>query len=130
MADRPHEDISSSIRAEVQTICPNDFDGWLEFEKYESPDPYDDFSWFTLMISLVGEKASNNFQVCVATPLAVPRVRDTGNMPGILVDRFDAPSVKKAIHERVSSLKGHAWFQMVDQLRQFTIWEYEGLSDS
>jgi hypothetical protein len=128
MADRPYEDISSNVQAEVQSICPNDFDGWQGFLEYKSPDPYDDFSWFTLTIGLVGEEASNNFQVCVATPRAIPRVKDSGYIPGILVDHFDAKSIEKAIHERVASLQAHAWFQIVDHLREFMHWEYEGMN--
>ena len=115
------------IQPKVQHICPNDFDGWSAFERYDSADPYDDFSWFTLTIGLAGEEAGNNFQVCVATPRAVSRVRLTGHMPGILVNRFDADTVGRAIRDRVSSIQAHAWFQVVDQLREFMHWEYEGM---
>ena len=115
------------IQPKVQHICPNDFDGWSAFERYDSADPYDDFSWFTLTIGLAGEEAGNNFQVCVVTPRAVSRVRLTGHMPGILVNRFDADTVGRAIRDRVSSIQAHAWFQVVDQLREFMHWEYEGM---
>ena len=70
---------------------------------------------------------TTNFQVCVATPRAVSRVRLTGHMPGILVNRFDADTVGRAIRDRVSSIQAHAWFQVVDQLREFMHWEYEGM---
>lgn len=121
------------IQAAVQSICPNDFDGWAEFELYDSPDPYDDFSWFTLTIGLagglMGEEAGNNFQVCVSTPRAVSRAKKIGNhVPGILVDQFDAKSVEFAIRKRVSTIEAHSWMQIVEQLRQFMIWEYEGMS--
>jgi hypothetical protein len=115
------------VQTEVQHICPNDFDDWSAFERYDSPDPYDDFSWFTLTIGLVGEGAGDNFQVCVATPRAVSRVRESGQLPGVLVDRFDAETVSRALRERVASIVAHEWVQVVDQLREFMVWEYEGM---
>ena len=116
------------IQAEVQHICPNDFDGWSAFEKYQSPDVYDDFSWFTLSIGAAGIEGTSNFQVCVSTARAVSRVKLAGSTAGIIVDRFDAETVGTAIHERVNSIKAHAWHQIVDELRTFMLWEYEGMA--
>ena len=116
------------IQAEVQHICPNDFDGWSAFEKYESPDLYDDFSWFTLTIGTTDIEGTNNFQVCISTARAVSRAKLDGSIAGIIVDRFDAETVGDAIHERVNSIKAHTWSQIVDELRKFMLWEYEGMA--
>ena len=49
-------------------------------------------------------------------------------MPGILVDRFDAETVGRAIRDRVAAIAAYEWFQVVDELREFMIWEYEGMN--
>lgn len=115
------------MEVEVQWIVPNDFLDLDEFSRYESRDPYDDYAWFSLTIGVKGEQAGNNFEVLVATPKAVARLKQSGSIPGLIVNRFEPQVVLDAIRNHVASLKGHAWFQFVDQLRKTMHWEYEGM---
>ncbi|TWU14591.1 hypothetical protein CA54_34600 [Symmachiella macrocystis] len=119
------------VEVEVQQIDLNGFLDWEEFSLYKSPDPYDDFAWFTLTIGVKGEKekGGNNFQVLVATPKAISRIKSQhGEVPGIIVNHFDPDTVNDEIRRVVSSLQGHSWEQFVDQLCQIMHWEYEGMS--
>ena len=116
------------MEAEIQHLGSIDFPDWSDFERYESADPYDDYGWFDVTVGSLGMEGGNDFQVCVATPRAVGRVKRTGCVPGIIVDHFDADSVHQAIHDRVASVTGHSWHQIVNQLRKFMVWEYEGMA--
>ena len=114
--------------AEIHHLESNDHVDWNDFVQHQSQDPYDDYGWFHVTIGVSGETGGNDFQVCVATPRAVGRIRRTGFLPGILVDQFDSHSVEKAIRDRVHSVHGNSWEQIVDQLREFMHWEYEGMA--
>ena len=116
------------MHAEVHYLESNDHFEWSDFVRYHSPNPYDDYGWFHVTVGATGIKGGNDFLVCVATPRAVGRARRTGSVPGIIVDRFDAPTVRKAIYDRVTAIKGHTWEQIVDQLREIMEWEYEGMA--
>ena len=116
------------IRAEVHSLESNDHTDWSDFVASESPDPYDDFGWFHVTIGATDVDGGNDFQVCVATPRAFGRSKRSGSVPGILVDRFDAQSVRDAVHDRVNSIEAHSWDQIVDELRTFMRWEYEGMA--
>lgn len=118
------------MQAEIHHLESNDYLDWVDFVRYESPDPYDDYGWFHVTVGATGVDGGNDFQVCVATPRAVGRIKRTGNVPGILVDYFDAATVRKAIVDRVTSVKGNTWEQIIDQLREFMHWEYEGMAGS
>lgn len=118
------------MQAEIKEMCPNDHLGWSEFAQYDSLDPYDDFGWFHVTVGVTGEEGGHDFQVCVATPRSVGRVKPSGSNPGILVDRFDAESVSRAIRNKVASITGTTWEQIIDQLRTFMLWEYEGMAGS
>ena len=56
------------------------------------------------------------------------QMRRSGSIPGILADKFDAVSVRNAIYDRVTSVRGDNWQQIVNQFRTFMIWEYEGMA--
>ena len=116
------------MHAEVHHLESNDHLRWSDFAQYDSPDPYDDYGWFHITVGASGIEGGNDFQVCVATPRAVGGVKRTGRIPGIIVDQFDADSVRKAIYDRVASIEGHTWEQIVEQLRAFMLWEYEGMA--
>jgi Immunity protein 8 len=119
-----------SLQPEIRCLQSNNHIDWEDFFQYNSPDPYDDYGWFHLTIGVLGETGGNNFQVCVATPRAVARIKQEGFIPVILVDQFDAATVEQAIRERVTSIRAYSWDQLVDQLRAFMRWEYEGMSGS
>lgn len=116
------------IHAEIHILESNDHLDWEDFVKYKSDEPYDDFGWFYVTIGGTGIKGGNDFQVCVATPRAVGRIKRSGAVPGILVDCYNADSVREAIHERVTSISGSTWEDVVGQLRKFMLWEYEGMA--
>jgi hypothetical protein len=116
------------MRAELRGIDPNDFFDWGAFVAAERPEPWDDFGWFTLSIGPEGDPGTELFQVLVATPAAVSRARGkSGRFRGIVVDSFEPEAVAAALHEHVSSVEGHSWRQMVEQLRRCMLWEYEGM---
>ena len=117
------------MRAQILSLESNNHLDWESFARYQSPDPYDDFGWFRVTIGASDVDGGNDFQVCVATPRADGRIKRSGSVPGILVDRFDADTVSKAVRERVESIEG-SWEQIVDQLRRFMRWEYEGMAGS
>ena len=76
------------------------------------------------------DEGGTDFQVCVATPRAAGRIKRSGSVPGILVDQFDADTVVRAIHDRVSGVNGHTWEQLLAELRTFMLWEYDGMAGS
>lgn len=115
-------------RAVIHHLEPNDHVDWTAFAEHESPDPYDDCGWFHVTIGATDNVGANDFQLCVATPRSVGRVKQSGSEPGIIVDRFDAATVRKAIYERVTSIEGLSWEEIVEQLRKFMRWEYEGMA--
>lgn len=80
---------SDLMQAEIHHLESNDHVDWNDFIRYQSPDPYDDFGWFHVTVGAAGESGGNNFQVCVATPRAVGRIKRDGLVPGILVDQFE-----------------------------------------
>jgi hypothetical protein len=116
------------MHAEIHCLESNDFLDWKDFAEYQSRDPYDDYGWFHVTVGATDVEGSNDFQVCVATPRAVGRIKRTGAIPGILVDYFDAATVRNAVHVRIESVKGSSWDEIVAQLRKFMRWEYEGMA--
>lgn len=116
------------MHAEIHYIESNDYVDWQHFSEYQSPDPYDDFGWFHVTVGASEIDGGNDFQVCVATPRAVGRVKRSGEMPGILVDYFNAVNVRKAICDQIEAIEGSSWETIVEQLRTFMKWEYEGMT--
>ncbi len=117
------------MHAELQEIVPNDFPGWDAFRQYRSADPLDDFAWFTLFIGIEGEDSADTFQVVVATPRAVGRIKSQhGSFPGLTVDHFDPNSIERTLKEYVSNFSGNTWEQIATQLRKRMLWEYEGMA--
>ncbi|MBL8855173.1 MAG: hypothetical protein JNK57_14500 [Planctomycetaceae bacterium] len=116
------------MHAVIHCIESNDYAEWREFAEYQSPDPYDDFGWFHVTVGATDIDGGNDFQVCVSTRRAVWRVKRSGKTPGILVDYFDAANVRKAICDRIEAIEGCSWETIVEQLRTFMKWEYEGMT--
>ena len=116
------------IRAVIHSLEPNDHDGWRAFAAHESLDPYDDFGWFHVTVGATDVDGGNDFQLCVSTPRAVSRAIVGGKAPGILVDRFDAKSVREAVHHRIESITAPSWDQIVEECRTFMYWEFEGMA--
>jgi hypothetical protein len=94
----------------------------------ERADPWDDFGWFTLAIGPEGDPGSDWFQVLVTTPAAVSRAKGNAKaFQGIIVESFQPAVIIQTLQEYVASLKGLSWQELVDQLRQTMLWEYEGM---
>ncbi len=115
------------MRAKIHHLESNDYLDWNDFEAYKSLYPYDDFGWFHVTVGTAEFDGGNDFQVCIATPKAVGRIMRSGKRPGILVDQFDAMTVRNAIYDRVESIEANTWEHIVEQLRKFMQWEYEGM---
>lgn len=118
------------MKAEIYYLASNDHADWADFVRYRSPDPYDDYGWFHLTIGAAGVIGGNDSQVCIATPRDISRIRNRGFVPGIMVDKFDPAIVEKAIRDRIDSIRVQSWEQLVDRLREFMHWEYEGMAAS
>ncbi len=116
------------MQAEVHSLESNDHLEWSDFVRHESADPYDDYGWFHVTVGATNMTGGNDFQVCVATPRAFNRAKQSGFVPGILVDRFDAERVEAAVHDRVAATSAPTWDLLVEQLRSFMRWEYEGMA--
>lgn len=116
------------MRAEVRHLASNVHPDWQDFVDDPSPDPWDDYGWFHVTVGASDVDGGNDFQVCVATPKAIKRLRREAMGPGIVVERFDAASVRAAIHERIATVEGDSWDEIVEQLRVFMRWEYEGMA--
>lgn len=116
-----------TVQFDVRYIESTQYIDWEEFVRYQSPDPWDDYGGFTVTVGEVGDEAGSNFQVCVATPRAVGRMKRLDERPGILVDHYDPETVERAIIEKVTALKGNDYQDVIDQLRKFMHWEYEGM---
>jgi len=114
---------------EVQDIWPNDSFGWDEFLKYVSPDPYEDDAWFTVAVGIEGEKGGTDFQVHVATPASIGRIKQSlGRFQGLIVDEFTPANVEQAIRTAVREASGLTFYDGLDRLRQLMFWEYEGMA--
>ena len=118
---------NNGMKAEIHYLESLDHFEWSEYENAHSLDPYDDYGWFHVTIGATDVLGGNDFQVCVATPRAVGRLKQSGIFPGVIVDRFDARCVEQAIGERVEAISGDNWNDIVWRLREFMKWEYEGM---
>lgn len=119
---------SRFMRAIVLHLSSNLHPEWQDFVDHPSPDPFGDGGWFHVTVGATGLEGGNDFQVCVATPRAIRRFRHAGASPGIVIERFDAASVRQAIHARIESIEGATWDDIVQELRTFMCWEYEGMA--
>ena len=115
-------------RLQVQHIDPNDFDSWEDFLKYQSPNTDDDDSWFTITVGVEGEEGGNNFQVHVATPKAIGRIKqDVGRFKDLIVEEFTPQNIETVIRDAVDRASGLTWNDGVNRLRKLMFWEYEGM---
>lgn len=115
------------IEARVICLESNDHDEWTDFERITISDPHDNFGWFHVTIGATDVDGGNDFQVCIATKLAIGRARRSGSVPGIIVDRFDAETIRKVVTDTVQGVRGDSWDGIIAQLRKFMVWEYEGM---
>jgi hypothetical protein len=119
------------MKAELKDVSSNDIFEWDAFKQYRPVDPLDDFGWFTLGIGIEGKEGADYFQVVVATPRAVGRVkRQHGSFPGFTVPLFDPEAIERALKDWVAQFSGPTWEHIVSQLRKSALWEYEGMAGS
>ncbi|MFO0826309.1 MAG: Imm8 family immunity protein [Gemmataceae bacterium] len=106
----------------------NDYPGWEAFLASDVPEPWNHFGWFSLGIGPEGALGTDLFQVCVSTPAAVGRACQAGKpFRGLVVDSFDPNLIQPLLTELVSSTVGNTWEEIVDQLNETMVWEYEGM---
>jgi len=115
------------MQAKVLYLESNNHLSWEEFENYTPVDPFDAYGWFHVTVGAGETDGGNDFQICVATPKAVGPAQHAGSVSGLIIGRFDAGTIKAALTEKISSIQGHTWEEIVDQLRTFMHWEYEGM---
>jgi hypothetical protein len=116
------------MRAELRSIEPNDYPGWEAFAAAPVAEPWNHFGWFTLSIGREGSPGEDLFQVVVTTPGAVSRATSKGRrFRGLVIDWFEPEAVARRLRAFVSSAPGHTWEEIVDQLREVMLWEYEGM---
>jgi hypothetical protein len=115
------------IEARIICLESNDHFEWADFERMTISDPYDDFGWFHVTIGATDVDGGNDFQVCIATKRAIGRARRSGSVPGIIVDRFDAETIRKAVTDTLQCIREDSWDGIVARLRKFMVWEYEGM---
>ncbi len=117
------------MKAQLRFIESNDTLDWQAFAARESPDPWDDWGWFTVGIGPDGEEGTDLFQVVICTPTAKHKTLDGNDVfRGLIVDSFDPESIRNVIHEFVSSVTGANWLDCVRQLQMALRWEYEGMA--
>lgn len=87
--------------------------------------------WLTLAIGLAGEGATDNFQVCVATPAGLGSgrgqllLRGGRRTPPIVVNPYRWEAVRAEISRRLDACRGSDWREVQDRLRTQFLWEYE-----
>ena len=117
------------MRAHLRFIESNDTLDWQTFASQESPDPWDDFGWFTTGIGPEGAEGTDLFQVVVTTPAAKHKTLDEDQtFRGIVVDAFEPKTIEEAIRRFVASVAGSDWPHCVRQLQTAMRWEYEGMA--
>lgn len=115
------------MQAKILYLESNSYSSWEEFANSASDDPFDDFGWFHVTVGTEETDGGNDFQLCIATPKAVGRAKHNSSVPGLIVDRFNANTIKLALTHKISSIQANSWEEIVDQLRAFMHWEYEGI---
>jgi hypothetical protein len=117
------------MEAQLRFIESNDTLDWETFAERESPDPWNDWGWFTVGVGPENEQGADLFQVVVCTAAAKHKTID-GNKAfrGIVVESFDPETIKIRLHEFVDSVSGLDWPDCVRQLQAALHWEYEGMA--
>jgi hypothetical protein len=60
------------VKAELKHISPNDSLDWEKFKQYRSPDPLNDFGWFTLSFTLFRGRTAPRNRLLRREPQSVP----------------------------------------------------------
>ncbi len=116
------------IEIELKDIDPNDFDGWEELQRYAPEDPYDDSTWLTVSIGPANEEGADYFQVHVATPRAISRLKADGQrFKGLVVPAFSSREIEQTLNSEIASVHASDWPEAVRELQRTMLWEYEGM---
>ncbi len=117
------------MKPQVTQIVPDDFHHWDEFAEYASDDLSDDWGAFTVNIGLDPCDPGEVYGVVVATPAAIPRIKQEWGRPfkGLVINQFDSESVKQAIEGYVSQVTAISWEEVRRHLQKVMTWEYEGV---
>ena len=117
------------MRAQLRFIESNDTLDWDTFAERETPEPWNDWGWFTLGIGPKDEEGTDLFQVVICTPAAKHKTIDGHEeFRGIVVDSFEPDTIKTELQEFVDSVSGLDWTDCVRQLQASLRWEYEGMA--
>jgi Immunity protein 8 len=118
---------SADVPLEIQVDEKNPFPGW------SPPDPEFFGMQLTLLIGPSGTNKADNFQYYVCTR----KFRDSSNEEikrsirfsrYEFMDRYDWPTLKKLLNDRVKSCEAATWEESLANLRKKFNWEFENFN--
>ncbi len=115
------------LKAKVYSIRSNDHT--IDFFRYEPIDPWDDFAWFSVDVGTTDMNGQDAFQCLVTTTRARHRaIAGSTDSRCVVVDPFSPQLIVDTLTDRINGIEGIEWCNVVDQLRRFMHWEYEGMA--
>ncbi len=115
------------MRAVLRSIDLGDDRDW-EAVVNSTPDPWQAAQSFVVTVGSDDSKGGELFDVWVATPAGKHLAVDNlGQFRGVLVDHFDAASVRSSLQASIEAIEADSWLGVVKQLCKFMRWEYQGM---
>jgi Immunity protein 8 len=129
---------------EIKGIDSGDVPHEFQQGSPEWPDPFPDWSpadledfglQLTITIGQLGVNSADNFQYYVCTrKFHAGMNRDEKRRLRLskheFVERYDWPTLRKIIRDRLKSCEGQDWNESLGMLRKKFHWEYENYNDS
>jgi len=113
------------LKAQVYSIRSDDF------MRYQPVDPWDDFDWFEIDVGTPGMDGQDQFQCLVTTTRARHRaIAGSKDSRCLIVEPYEPKAIIDALTKMIDSIEGVDWCNIVDQLREFMHWEYDGMAGS
>ena len=118
------------LKAKVHDIRSNDH-LMDDFMRYEPDDPWDEFGWFGVDVGTSCMGGQDYFQCLVTTTRARHRaVSGLKDSRCFVVDPYEPKGILDALTEKINGVEGVEWCNIVDRLREFMHWEYDGMDGS
>ena len=130
LGDRGRYPTSSMLNAQLYYIAPNDR-SMDDFMCYEPVDPWDDFEWFSIDVGTPGMGGQDCFQCLVTTTRARHRaIAGSKDSRCVVIDPYEPQTIIDTLTNKINSVEGLEWCNIVDELRKFMRWEYEGMDSA